>query len=95
MTLTIRRAGDRIQVGVRVTPRAAANAVGGARDGLLSVRVTAPAVEGRANAALIAGLARALDVARSDIRIERGGGARTKVVSLPAASRARLVDLAR
>lgn len=86
MTLAIRRAGDRIHVGVRVTPRASANAVGGERDGLLLVRVTAPPADGAANAAVVALLARVLDIAPSEVRIERGGSARTKLVSVPAAA---------
>jgi uncharacterized protein (TIGR00251 family) len=88
--LALRRAGDRVTLSVRVTPRASANAVGGERDGALLVRVTAPPVEGRANDAVVAVLARVLDLAPSDVRIERGGGARTKLVSVPAAAEERL-----
>lgn len=95
MTLAVRRVGDRIHIGVRVTPRASANAVGGERDGLLVVRVTAAPAEGAANRAVVAALARALDIAPSSVRIERGGGARTKVVSMPAAAAGRLAGLAR
>ncbi len=92
--LTVRRAGDRIHVGVRVTPRASANAVGGEREGLLLVRVTAAPAEGAANGAVVATLARALDLAPSEVRIERGAGARTKVVSVPAAAAERVKRLA-
>ena len=88
--LALRRAGDRVSFSVRVTPRAAANAVAGERDGVLLVRVTAPPVEGRANEAVVAVLARALDLPPSGVRIERGGSSRTKLVSLPAAAEARL-----
>lgn len=88
--LALRRAGDRVTLSVRVTPRASANAVGGERDGALLVHVTAPPAEGRANDAVVAVLARALDLAPSDVRIERGGGARTKLVSVPAAAEERL-----
>ncbi len=90
MPLALRRAGDRVTVGVRVTPRASANAIAGERDGALLVRVTAPPAEGRANEAVVALLARTLDIAPSQIRIERGGSARTKLVSLPTAAEARL-----
>ena len=91
--LRVRRVGERIHVGVRVTPRASANAVGGARDGLLLVRVTAAPASGAANAAVIALLARTLDVAPSSVRIARGASARTKTVSLPARLEARLLGL--
>jgi len=81
--IATRRDGDRVSFSVRVTPRASANAVGGERDGALLVRVTAPPVEGRANDAVIAVLAAALGVRRSAVRVERGGAARTKLVSIP------------
>ncbi len=79
---------------MRVVPRAARNEIAGVREGALLVRVTAPPVEGAANEALVGLLARALDLAPSDVRVERGGHGRRKVVSLPAASRARLEALA-
>ena len=76
--------GDRIMFAVRVTPRAAREAVGGEREGSLLVRVTAAPTEGAANDAVIRALARALDIAPSEIRIERGGAGRLKTVSAPA-----------
>lgn len=81
--LAIRRDGDRVSFSVRVTPRASANAIAGERDGALLVRVTAPPVEGKANDAVVALLADALGVPRSEVRLERGAAARTKVVSVP------------
>ena len=91
--LALRRSGDRVTFSVRVTPRAAANAVAGERDGVLLVRVTASPVDGKANDAVASVLARALDIARGDLRIERGAGARTKLVSVPAAAATRLEGL--
>ena len=88
--VALRRAGDRIVFSVRVTPRASSNAVGGERDGALLVRVTAAPVEGAANAAVVALLAKALGVAPSSVRIERGAAARAKTVSVPAGTEARL-----
>jgi uncharacterized protein len=77
-----------------VTPRAGRVAVGGLREGELVVRVTAPPVEGAANEAVIAALARALGVARREVRIEAGARGRSKLVSAPAAARAKLERLA-
>lgn len=88
--LALRRAGGRVTLTVRVTPRAGANAVVGERDGMLLVKVTAPPAEGRANEAVTAVLARALDIAPSEVRIEHGGSSRSKLVSLPAAAEARI-----
>lgn len=84
MSVTLRVAGGRALFDVRVVPRASRNEVAGSRDGALLVRVTAPPVEGAANDALVALLARAIGIAPSDVGIERGGRARRKVVSVPA-----------
>lgn len=75
-------------------PRASRSEVAGSRDGALLVRVTAPPVEGAANEAVVRLLSRAIGVAASDVAIERGGAARRKVVSVPAAAVARLEELA-
>ena len=88
--IAVRRGGGRITFPVRVTPRASANAVAGERDGALLLRVTAAPAEGAANRAVVALLAKALDVAPSTVRIEAGGGARTKRVSVPEEAEARL-----
>lgn len=93
--LAVRRDGERMSFTIRVTPRASANAVGGERDGALLVRVTAPPVEGKANDAVLALLAEALDLPRSAIRLERGGAARTKRVSAPRGAEAALRRLAK
>ena len=49
-------------------------------DGVLKVRVMAPAVEGAANASLIRILAEELGVARRDVRIVAGASSRRKLV---------------
>ena len=46
----------------------------------LRVRLSTPPVEGKANAALIAALAKKLRVAKSSITIERGHSSRRKTV---------------
>lgn len=65
---------------VRLAPRSSSNRIDGVLDGVLRVRVTAPAVEGAANAALLALLAEELDVARRDVRIVAGAASRQKLV---------------
>ncbi len=54
---------------VRLQPRAKRNEIVGWRDGVLLVRVTAPPVDGKANAALCKLLAKALGVAPSTVAV--------------------------
>ena len=65
---------------VRITPRSAVERIEEVIDGVLKVRVMAPAVEGAANTALIRLLADELDVARRDVRIVAGASSRQKLV---------------
>jgi uncharacterized protein len=65
---------------VRVVPGARATAVAGVLGGALRVRVAAPPVEGRANAALLAFLAGQLGLRVRDLRIEAGAAGRDKLV---------------
>jgi uncharacterized protein (TIGR00251 family) len=68
---------------VRVRPGAGRTAVGGSHDGALVVRVSAPAVDGRATEAALAALASALGVRRRDVVLVTGATSRTKVVEVP------------
>ncbi len=65
---------------VRVSPRAARDEVAGERNGALVVRLTAPPVEGQANAALVRFLARHLGVAPSALSVAQGAKTRDKVL---------------
>ena len=67
---------------VRVSPRAPRDELAGERDGALVVRVTAPPLEGEANAAVVRLLARRLGLAPSTLSIARGSRGRDKVVLL-------------
>jgi uncharacterized protein len=64
---------------VRVVPRAKRDDLAGERGGALVVRVTAPPVEGRANAAVCALVAKRAGVPKSRVTVVRGGGSRDKV----------------
>jgi uncharacterized protein (TIGR00251 family) len=66
---------------VRLTPRGGRDAVMGMRDdGVLLARVSAPPLDGKANAALCKMLAKALAVPRTTVTVVRGQTARDKVV---------------
>jgi uncharacterized protein YggU (UPF0235/DUF167 family) len=88
--LAVRRDGERVFFSIRVTPRASANEIAGERAGVLLVRVTSPPLEGKANTAAVALLAKALDLPRTAVRLERGAAARIKHVSVPQGAEASL-----
>jgi hypothetical protein len=67
-----------------VVPGARRTGADGLHDGALRVRLVAPAVEGKANAALLAWLADELDLPRRALQIERGETARRKTVAIDA-----------
>ncbi len=69
-----------VRFAVRLTPRSAIERVEDVVDGVLKVRVMAPAVEGAANNALIRVLADELGIARQDIQIVAGATSRQKLV---------------
>lgn len=65
---------------VRVQPRASRDGLGGVRAGALVVRLTAPPVEGAANAALLKLLGKALGLPPSALQLLRGQSGRDKLV---------------
>jgi uncharacterized protein (TIGR00251 family) len=67
---------------VRVIPRASKSAIAGRRGDALLVRLSAPPVEGAANAALIELLAQAFSIPRRQISIVSGETSRDKRVAL-------------
>ena len=69
-----------VRFAVRLTPRSAVERVEDVVDGVLKVRVMAPAVEGAPNTSLIRLLADELGIARRDVRIVAGAASRQKLV---------------
>lgn len=66
---------------IRLTPRAKGrDALTGVREGVLTARVSAPPVDGRANVALCRLVAKALGVPPSRAAVVRGHTAREKLV---------------
>jgi uncharacterized protein len=73
------------EIPIRLQPRAKRSEVVGERAGALVVRVTAPPVDGKANAALCALVARAAGVPPSHVAVVRGHTGRDKVVRVEGA----------
>jgi uncharacterized protein (TIGR00251 family) len=76
-----------VRLAVRLTPRATRNDIDGVAIGadgkaVLRIRLTAPPVDGAANAALIAFLADALSMRKGDITIHSGETGRVKLLDL-------------
>ena len=69
---------------VRVTPRAAREAIGAFdAEGVLAIRVTAPPADGAANAAVAKLLARVLGVPARDVTLVGGASSRVKRFATP------------
>jgi len=79
-------AGETI-IAVRAQPGARRDEIVGLRDGVLVARVSAPALEGRANQALCRLIARALGIRRSQVSILRGERARDKLIRVEGVDR--------
>lgn len=87
-----------VRLAVRLTPRASRNGVDGITadaEGrpVLKLRLVAPPVEGAANEALVAFLAKTLSMRKADIAIRSGETSRVKILHLAGDSAATLQKL--
>jgi uncharacterized protein len=78
---------------VRVQPRASKDELTGIMDGALKIRLTSPAVENRANEALIDFLAALLKTSKSAVRIQSGAQSRLKRVEIRGVTRQQILAL--
>jgi hypothetical protein len=78
---------------VRVQPRASMDEIAGEMGGALKVRLRAPAVEDRANEALVEFLAELLITPKSAVRILSGERSRTKRVEIRGVTRQQILAL--
>jgi uncharacterized protein (TIGR00251 family) len=67
---------------LKITPNAPANAVLEQTDGVIRLKLQAPAVEGKANAALVAFLAETLRVPKAAVNLKGGRRSRLKQVEV-------------
>ena len=91
------RIAGALRIAVRVQPRSARSRIAGRHGDRLRVQVTAPPVEGAANAAVIELIAGWLEVPRRTVSIVQGHAGRDKVVEVAtddAAGLARRIETA-
>jgi len=77
-----RRSGDAWLLELHVQPGAKASAVVGEHDGRLKLKIAAPAVDNKANAALLTWLAAQLEVPKSALRLVSGESSRKKTIAV-------------
>jgi len=80
--LYIKEEKDGVIFKVRVQPRASGNGLAGLFEDAVKLRLTAPPVEGEANEACRAFLARLLSVPRSQVEILSGAAGRNKMIKI-------------
>ena len=78
---------------VRVQPRASKDEISGEMGGALKVRLRAPALEDRANEALVEFLAGLLKTSKSAVRILSGERSRTKRIEIRGVTRQQILAL--
>ncbi|HET9627420.1 MAG TPA: DUF167 domain-containing protein [Kofleriaceae bacterium] len=82
-----------LTVDILVQPRASRAKIGPMHDGRLKVSVTAPPVDGEANAAVIELFAKQLGIARGKVAIVAGASSRRKTLQLTDVTSAQLAEL--
>ena len=87
-------ATGRVRFTVRVQPRAARDELAGVYGDALKVRLSAPPVDGAANAALVKFFANIFAVDRRAIRILAGESSRSKVVEIDGITEQAVRDVA-
>ena len=82
-----------IQLDIKAVPGASKTEFAGIKDGRLRIRLAAAPENGKANAELLAFLAKTLGCLRRDLQILRGEKSRLKIISLPFEFKAQLEDI--
>ena len=91
--LDVQKRDASIVLQVRVQPRAGKDEIAGIMDGALKVRLQAPAVEDRANAALCEYLAELLKTPKAAVRILAGQRSRIKRVEIQGVTEQQILQL--
>ena len=86
--MAITQTKDGVMIDVVVQPKSSRDEIAGMHGDRLKIKLTAPPVDGKANAALIAFLAKKLGIAKSRIVIVRGETGRRKTLLVHTATAA-------
>ena len=82
-----------LTIDVLVQPRASRAKIGPRHDGRIKIAVTAPPVDGEANAAVIELVAKSLGVAKSAVEVIAGASSRRKTLRIAGVTAAQLEEL--
>jgi uncharacterized protein (TIGR00251 family) len=82
VAFTVRDTAQGAQFALRVQPRASRNAVVGLMGDAVKLALTAPPVDGKANAAVVEYLAELLRVSKSSVTIVSGETGRNKLIAV-------------
>jgi uncharacterized protein (TIGR00251 family) len=91
--LNIRQSGNTVFLKVKVVPGSSRTAVAGILDGMLKVKIAAPAEKGKANAALVELLAKKLSLKKDAIMISSGLTAGVKEISVEGVTAGQIAKL--
>jgi uncharacterized protein (TIGR00251 family) len=76
----VKQVGDAVTFDVLVQPRASRAQIGPLHDGRVKIAVTAPPVDGEANAAVIELVAKSLGIAKRAVEVTAGASSRRKTL---------------
>ncbi|WP_086981441.1 DUF167 family protein YggU [Vibrio aphrogenes] len=82
MTNPIQRAGDDLLLRVYIQPKASRDAIVGLHGDELKIAITAPPIDGKANAYLSKYLAKQFKVAKGAVSVEKGELGRHKTIRI-------------
>jgi hypothetical protein len=82
-----------IIIDVLVQPRASRAKIGPRHDGRIKIAVTAPPVDGEANAAVVELLAKSLGIAKSAVEVIAGTSSRRKTIRIAGVTAAQVEEL--
>jgi len=73
---------EKVKLAVQAHPGAKRNEVLGFRDGVLHLKIAAPALKGKANQELVSFLGDILGIAKNRVIIEKGASGKNKLLSI-------------